>query len=253
MEYVEMLRARRVLTWYGGIIFAMLAIGLSLAFKDGPPNIQMSRAQNPMIPLDAVLAGCAFAPLIIVAFLGVGLDAEYKTTAIAWTRPFSRYVLALRYMAVDGSAMIVAWLIALVAAFIPIYALGLNKYFVVGSDGFQYLALAFGVAVMWYGLIVFFSALVPGRANAVVGLSWAYALMVPGISQIPFPTLLHQVIVALNYINPLAYLGSMSDTGRHGAPFIAGTFAEHVIVVWLIGIAALAVGTYIWANREVPA
>ena len=252
MEYVELLRARRVLTWYTGIIVAMLTIGMILVFKDGHPKIQMSHGANPMIPLDAIFAGAAFAPLIIAAFLGVGLDAEYKTTAIAWTRPLTRYALALRYMAIDGGAMIVAWIVALIAAFVPIFLLGLNSYFVASHDALPYIVLAFGVAVMWYGLILFFSALVPGRANAVVGMSWAYALVVPGLSQIPFPTVLHEVLIALNYINPLAYLGNVSDSGS-GRTLIAGTSTDHMIAVWLIGLAAIAAGTYIWANREVPA
>src|SRR5665213_3242704 len=102
VEYVEMLRARRALIWYGSILFACVALGLALAFKDGSPRIQMSHGQNPMIPFQYLLAGSAIGPLILAAFLAVGLDAEYKTIAITWTRPISRLSIALRYLAVDG-------------------------------------------------------------------------------------------------------------------------------------------------------
>ncbi|GAC1464808.1 MAG: hypothetical protein PVSMB8_17040 [Vulcanimicrobiaceae bacterium] len=251
MEYVEMLRARRVLTWYGGIVFALLAIGLALAFKDGSPQIQMSHDANPRIGWDEIVAGSAFAPLVIAAFLGVGLDAEYKTTAIAWTRPISRYAIALRYIAIDGAAMIIAWVAALAAAFISIFALGLNKYLIPGSEALTYILLAFGVALMWYGLVVLLSALLPGRGNAVVGLSWAYAFIVPGITQIPFPPLLRSTVGLLNYLDPLAYLGGAINSSHHS--LIVGTFTEHLIVTWLIGLGTIAIGTRIWATREVPA
>jgi hypothetical protein len=250
MHYVELLRARRVLIWFGGIIFTMLALGLALVYKEGGPHLQMSGDRNPMIPFDYILAGAAFAPLVIAAFLGVGLDAEYKTTAISWTRPMSRLAIAARYVAIDFGAMIVAWVLAVIACLVPIFLLGLNRYYVFGTDGFLIIGLAFGCAIMWYGLIVLFSAFFPGRGNVVVGLSWAYALIVPGLAQIPFPHLLRQAVIALNYINPLAYLNGI---GSGKASLIVGSPTAHMIAAWLIGIAALAIGTQLWARRDVPA
>ncbi|GAC1572575.1 MAG: hypothetical protein NVS3B7_03340 [Candidatus Elarobacter sp.] len=260
MEYVEMLRARRVLTWYGGIIFTVVSLGLIFATKDGAIQAQMAHDRNPMIPFDAILVGAAYGPLIIAAFLAVGLDAEYKTTAIAWTRPLSRLVIAARYIAVDLGTMVAAWLIAILAAVIPIFMLGINKYFVFSTNLLHEVLIAFACAVMWYGLIVFFSALMPLCANVVVGISWAYALIVPGLAQIPFPTPVHVVLVALTYLDPLAYLGHdsvtvSSDTtvsaGTHST--IAGSGNEHVVAAFLIGLAAIAIGTRIWSTREVPA
>lgn len=255
MEYVAVLRARRTLTWFVGILFGLIAIGLALSFKDGPPHIQMSHDAHPAIPFDWIVGAAAFAPLIVTAFLGGGLDAEYKTTAIAWTRPVSRLAIAWRYIAVDLGAMVVAWLATAAAALIVTVALGLSKYFVWGTDGFTFIVLPFGCAVMWYGLIVLVSAMFPGRGSAVAGLSWAYALIVPGLSQIPFPPLIHQVMIGLNYINPLAYLGTLNFGSRahSSSGILAGSATDHTIVAWLIGLAALAIGTRIWASREVSA
>ena len=251
MEYVEMLRARRVLTWYGGIVLALLALGLALAFKDGPPQIQMSHDMNPRIPFGAILAGSAFGPLILAAFLAVCFDAEYKTVAITWTRPLSRLAIAGRYLAVDGITMLVAWLFTLAAVLICIVTLGLAKYLVLESKDPSIIVLAFGCAVMWYGLVVLLTILLPGRGNAIAGASWAYVLIVPGLSQIPFPPALHQVMLALNYLNPLAYLGSFGSSGSR--TLLAGTPTAHLIAAWLIGIAAIAIGTRLWTIREVPA
>lgn len=255
MEYVAVLRARRTLTWFIGIIFALVAIGLALSFKDGPPHVQVSHGAHPAIPFGWIVGGASFAPLIITAFLAAGLDAEYRTTAIAWTRPISRLAIAWRYVAIDVGAMVVAWAATAAVAIIAIVALGLGQYFAYGSEGYSFFVLPFGCALMWYGLIVLVSAMFPGRGNAVAGISWAYALIVPGFSQIPFPPLIHQVMVGLNYINPLAYLGSTNFGARvhTSGGILAGSTTDHTIAAWLIGLAALAIGTRIWASREVSA
>lgn len=256
MEYVAFLRARRVLTWYGGILFGLLAIGLVLMFKNGSPELQMSHDRNPRIPFGVLLAGTAFSPLVIAAFLGVGLDAEYRTTAIAWTRPLARLAIAARYIAVDFGAMFVAWMIGLVVALVPLFALGLGKYVVYDTVGLSMIGLVLGCAAMWYGLIVFFAALVPGRGGAVAGFSWGYALVVPAISLIGFPPVIRTAIGLLNYLSPLAYLGSTavdSNGGMSSQTLIAGTGLEHTIATWAIGAVALVAGAYIWSKREVPA
>ena len=98
MQYVELLRARRALIWYGAILFSFVALGLVLAFKDGPPRIHMSPGSHSSIPFEFILAGGAIGPLILAAFLAVGLDAEYKTAAITWTRPPSETVRARSWM-----------------------------------------------------------------------------------------------------------------------------------------------------------
>ncbi len=244
-----MLRARRALIWYGSILFACVALGLALAFKDGSPRIQMSHGQNPMIPFQYLLAGSAIGPLILAAFLAVGLDAEYKTIAITWTRPISRLSIALRYLAVDGGALVVAWALALAAVLIPIFALGIGQHITFGGPIALSAVLVFGAAVMWYGLVVLVTTLLPGRGAAVAGASWGYALFVPVLAAIPFPPLLHQVVLALNYVNPTAYI-----TGHNSShPLIAGNDTQHAVAAWLIGLAAAAIATQVWTKREVPA
>ena len=259
MYYAELLRARRALTWYCGIALVLVALGLALAFKDGPPQIQMSRDANPIIPLWWVIAGCAFGPIVLAAFMAVGLDAEYKTAAITWTRPISRLAIAARYVAIDGATLLAAWLFNIVLCAIVLFALGIAKYLTGANDdgAAWYSLLAFGCAVMWYGLVVLGTVLLPGRGNAIAGGSWAYALFVPGLAAIPFPPLLHQVMLALNWLNPLSYLSTRHGAGTHvdfgaGAP-IGGSTTAHLIAVWLIGIVAVAIATRVWAVREVPA
>jgi ABC-type transport system involved in multi-copper enzyme maturation permease subunit len=264
MYYAELLRARRALIWYGGIFLACVAIGLVLAFKDGPPRIQMSHDANPMIPIGALLVGCSFGPIVLAGFMAVGLDAEFKTAAIAWTRPVSRLAIAAAYVAVDVATLIVAWLFTGAVVVIGIAALGLARYltFRDASDLTSFLPLVLGCALMWYGLVLLASMFVPGRGNAIVGGSWAYALFVPGLAAIPFPPLLHKVMVALSYLDPLVYLSvhdaaggtrsAVVQTGNNGA-LIGGSASLHTLITWAVAVVAVAVGTRIWAVREVPA
>jgi hypothetical protein len=249
VHYVELLRARRALIWYGAILFSCVALGLALAFKDGPPKFQMSHGSNPSIPVEFLIAGAAIGPLILAAFLAVGLDAEFKTVAITWTRPIPRLAIALRYVAVDGGALLAAWVLTLAAVFITVFAIGIGKYLTFGDHVALSVLLVLGAAVMWYGLVVLVTTLLPGRGAAIAGGSWGYALIVPGLAHIPFPPLLHQVMVALNYLNPMAYLGQ----GSGSRELIAGSGEQHVIAVWLIGLAAVAIATQVWTKREVPA
>ena len=251
MEYVAILRARRILTWYAVVFSALVALGLALAFKDGPPRVQMAHDQNPTIPLDALVVGSMFAPVILAAFFAVGLDAEHKTIAIAWTRPLARLSIAARYVAVAFLGMFSAWLFTVAVGVLTLLILGLLQYVAPGQQSWKHLPAMAGVAVMWYGLVVFVSALLPGRGNAVAGASWAYALIVPGLTQMPFPPLVHQVTVALDYLNPLMYL--QSHGAREGEVVFAYGGGAVLAIAWAIGIVCTAAGAYLWATRDAKA
>jgi hypothetical protein len=247
MEYVEMLRARRVLTWYGGLLLVLTGLCFALGVKSGPPQIHIGMS-GPAIPIHSILSGAAFGAVLLAAFLAVGLDAEYKTTAITWTRPLSRVAIALRFLAVDFGTFIAAWLLTVLLVVVAIVALGLGKYLTFGGFSGTYIALMFGCAVMWYGLVVLLTALLPGRGSAITGMSWAYVLVTPALTQIPFPPLLHNVTVGLVYLNPLVYIGiNAREIGvLYGSPGLNAAMA------WGIGLVAVAGGIRLWSAREVP-
>lgn len=249
MQYVELLRARRVLSWYGGILLVITALCLALAYKEGPPEIHVGNGGT-AIPFGALLAGGAIAAMFLAAFVAVGLDAEYKTAAITWTRPVTRTAIALRYVAVDLGTLLVAWAFTVLLGLLVIAALGLTKYVTLGDLHPESALRTLGSAVMWYGLVVLVTALLPGRGNAVAGGSWAYALIVPSLTAIPFPPLLHKLTVALVYIDPLVYSGFSSSGPKALLPESHELTAA---IAWGIGIAAIAIGTRLWSTREVPA
>ncbi|HEY0614247.1 MAG TPA: hypothetical protein VGC96_06385 [Candidatus Elarobacter sp.] len=263
MQYAELLRARRALIWYGSIFLACAALCVALVSKDGSLASQIARSRTPVVPFVAILAGSGFGPILLAGFMAVGLDAEFKTAAIAWTRPVARLRIAAAYVAVDVGTLLVAWLFTVAVALLGIVLLGLAPYLTLTGAGDLrgLLPLTFGVALMWYGLVVLVTMLIPGRGNAIVGASWGYALFVPGLAAAPFPSALHQVLVALNYLNPLAYLsndgphrrGTISIQGDGGSTLLGGSATVHTLIPWTIAVVAVLVATRLWAEREVPA
>jgi hypothetical protein len=245
MEYVAILRARRILTWYAIVFVTIVALGLALTLKDGPPKVT-----NAHIPLIGLLIGCMMGPVILAAFFAIGLDDEHKTLAIAWTRPIARLAIAWRYVGVAALGMLGAWVFTAAMTFAVLAVLGLMPYVAVENASWTSIPLILGVAVMWYGEVVFVSALFPGHPARIAGASWAYAVIVPALTHVPFPSLLHQVTVLLNYLNPLGYLQS---TTRPGGEMGFAHGMGGLYVAWAIGIACVVAGTYLWANREVKA
>ncbi|HEV3088187.1 MAG TPA: hypothetical protein VGX96_13270 [Candidatus Elarobacter sp.] len=245
MEYVAILRARRILTWYAIVIVAIGALGLALALKDGSPKVT-----NSSIPFIGLVIGSMLGPVILASFFAIGLDDEHRTLAIAWTRPIARLAIAWRYVAVAFVGMLASWIFTLAVALAALAVLGLARYIEPGSQSWTSIPLILGVAVMWYGLVLFVSAVFPGHPARIAGASWAYALIVPALTHVPFPPLLHQVTVALNYLNPLSYLQSSS---RPGGDMVFANGMAGMYVAWAIGIACVVAGTYLWANREVKA
>jgi|GEM_PF-6127482 len=201
------------------------------------------------IPFAVVLIIVAFVAYVIVPSLGGNLDAEYRSAAIAFTRPISRYALAARYFAVDAFAVLLAAAMGAVVAFSLMGAFGATRFLTFDPASLAYVGLAAAVAVMLYGWVVFVASLVPGRGNAVVGVCWAFAIFVPGLVELPVSGLLHAIAVGLAWLDPIAYIGSIGGDAQSN--IIPGSESVRAGVAFAIGVLAIAVGTRIWATREV--
>ncbi len=251
MEYVALLRARRVLVWYGGIVAAVLLLILyGIATHSGSTVVKVD-GHHPNVPLADLIAGAAFASVVVASFLAGGLDAEYKTAAITFTRPLPRLQIAHRYAAVAALTAVAATAITALALFVGLAAANALPYvtFTHVTD-LAYVATIFGAAVMWYGLVVLVAALFPGRGQLIVGLSWAFTLIVPGIAQgFQRPEVLHAVFGALQYLDPLAYVGEIGPAGNRSP--LGFSSEARAALAWAIGLAAYAAGTILWSRREV--
>jgi hypothetical protein len=246
MEYVEILRARRVLMWFAVALAGTICLNLlSLsrhAHVSGPTG-------GHHLPLSAILVGSAFIGFILASCVAPGLSSEGNTTAISWTRPMSRDVIAWRYVAVDLAAIAIGY-----AAFVAV-ALGIIAFYgfqgaiAIDGDIPDGLALGLGTMVMWYGLLLAASARFPGRGGMIAGLSWGVVFVLAVMGQLPLPWLIHDLVVALNYFNPAEYI-SGAGSSSHAQHLVALTGIWRTIVPWCIGIVATVAGVRLWSTRE---
>ncbi len=88
---------------------------------------------------------------------------------------------------------------------------GLLKFVTAGPSAYRGLLVGFGLALAWYGVVQALSASRKSKSGAVSGFVWPVAFALIAIALLtPHGSPLHEVAVALNFVNPLAYLSSAS-------------------------------------------
>ena len=245
MEYVEILRARRILFWYGMVLLAIVVLTV-LGIYSGHKSVHSDGGN---LKFSWLVTAGTFGALIVATFIAPGLNAELATTPITWTRPVTRESIAWRYIGIDiatiaiGYALMVGVLLVVCAV---IGALGLIAFN--AADSLLALALGMGAAVMWYAMISVVAARLPGRGGMIAGLSWAVFFVLIILTAAPFPPLFHAVFTALDYLNPIAWLGNMGSSGRHEII----TLSEPLRAAGAWGIAAIAIvaSVRLWSTRE---
>jgi hypothetical protein len=248
MQYVEMLRARRVLTWFCGILLAVFAITV-ISFYSG--HVQISGGRHSAQDLSDLIRICAFGAMVVATCMAPGLNAESTTLAITWTRPIPRAAIAWRYIAVDAVAMLFAFLFMLAVgiAFIALFG-GLGD---LRFDAAIPAALlnVFGVSLMWYGLVTLVTARMDGRGGLISGLSWAAFSIIGGLWAAPFPPLLHGLITFLDYFNPLTYFNSLSTEHHVSKQVLNLDPSLLTLIAWCFVAVTLVATVRLWSTREV--
>ena len=265
MTYVARLRVRRLLLRYGTFVAIVFALGVASliaaiagshgSFHTGSHGFGSHSVHGKIVldslPFSWIVTGAMTIAYLIVPALGANLDAEYRSAAIAFTRPISRYAIAARYFAVDAAGYAIASVMGMVVALSFLGSVNMFRYVSFGSEDAMNIVLAITVAIMWYGWVLFAGALFPGRGNAMIGVSWAFALIMPSIALMPLPTLMHDLALGITYLDPLAYVGSSSE---HSSGLLTFTsVGMRTLVSFAIGVVAIVAGTGLWATREVTA
>lgn len=249
MHYVEILRARRVLSWFTGVLLASVALS-AVSFINAHVQVHVGPGH---IELTSLLVGSTMIAFVVATCMAPGLSAEGATIAIIWTRPTRRETIAWRYVAVDVAAILIAYLVSVVVAVAFIAAIGLFDRIVADSQWVVSLALGVGATLMWYALVVLASARFPGRGALIAGLSWAVFLVVAGLWSAPLPPLMHLLLNTLNYVNPMAYIsGTIDSASGHVQISHAVALGDtgRAILAWCIAAVATTVAIRLWATRE---
>ncbi|HEY0381148.1 MAG TPA: hypothetical protein VGC72_03010 [Candidatus Elarobacter sp.] len=246
MEYVQILRARRILTWYTGFLVVGLVIEAISFYAGRGKNVQDGSLEFSMLAGGAVIAA-----LIIATLTASGLSAEAShTTALIWTRPAERDVIAARFVAVDVAAIALGYVIMLVAMVLGIAIIGgLPLVEFDGARTAREVLLGLGGAMMWYAVISVAASRLPGRGPLLAGLSWGLFPILAGlVFAHNFPVWLHDVIYALNYLNPMAWMGGM--TPQRDMSIIPLDVWPRIFGEWAIAIVLLVASVRLWSTRE---
>ena len=246
MEYVEILRARRILTWYTGLLVAGLVITAISFYASHGHN-----ENNGTLPFGMLAAGAGIGALIIATLVAPGLSAEAaNTTALIWTRPAPRDAIAARFIGIDVAAILIGYVILLVATVVGIAILGGLPVLTFEPDRIlRSVSLALGAAVMWYAVISVAAARLPGRGPLIAGLAWGvFPVLAALFHAHNFPIWLHDVIYVLNFFNPMAWLGGTTPQGN--SSIIPLSLWGRVFGECAIAIALAAASIRLWSTRE---
>ena len=246
MEYVEILRARRILTWYTGLIIAGLIIE-AISYYAGHGHNE----GNGTVAFSSLAGAATVAALIIATLLASGLSAEAaNTTALIWTRPAPRDAIASRFIAVDAAAIGLGYVIMLVAMLVGIAIVGglVQVTFEPAAIG-RAILLGLGGSLMWYAMISVAAARLPGRGPLLAGLSWGVFPAVTALAMAHnFPIWLHDILYALNYLDPMAWMGGTTPQGN--SSFLPFSIWGRIMGTWTIAIVALVASVRLWSTRE---
>lgn len=243
MNYVELLRARKVLSVYGAIL-AVVALIAMLSSHGQAAHVDVNGRQTMSIPLSVLILVAGYCGAIIASMLGTSLNRENSGhLELAWTKPVSRAGYAAGIAVVDILAIVVAMAAALAAILAVLAAVGLTK-FITGGGVAAAALLGLGVALSWYAVSQAASASLKSKGRAVSGFAWPVAFALIGLSFAPLQSFMHEAILALNFLNPLAYLSTVAViTSDHGASAASSAILPLTLPARIVGVYLLtAVG-----------
>jgi len=267
VTYVQFLRLRKALTIYGIVVGSIFLFGLIVGhwpnarfdFGHGLHHALTETSSIPKsIPMSGVLFLAAWCAIIFATVLSTSLNKENDGVEMVWTKPIARERLAVQYIGLDLSAILVAFACPAVLCIIAIASVGGLEYLRFDARTWQTLIIGLGTAFMWYGLVQALTSWQRGRGGMAVGLSWAAAFLVLSFAEathfVPGP--LHQILLAADVLNPLAYFSSysLSGYGAHASPVLPQVFAGtemRSILTWSIGFLGCAGAVGGWKRLEV--
>jgi hypothetical protein len=267
MSYVEYLRVRRAIIVYTIIVGGIAALTLLVAFTahgsmvvsaEHSTNVQFGLREmlasdfakhGTKIPLSVLFVCAGFGATILATVFGKNLCSERDHTPLAWTKPASREAFALSHLGVDALGIVATFVITLVFILTVIWGLGIAGFISADSRMGPMLAMSAGIAFAFYGVVRALTVGFPSRGGAITGASWAVGYVLVGLSAIPLPQAYHAIIIALNFLNPLAYLTKIDPTGQ-ASGVIPLVFGMRLLCVWLLAVITGIIAIAIYRRAE---
>ena len=170
---------------------------------------------NFAVPLGVLFGIAGFVAIGFATILGTSLNKENTLGGFAFTKPISRERLALTYFAVDAGGIVAMFLYVVLFEFIELAILGIGDRVVVDPNAFAVLAIGLGAAAMWYGLLQAVTSALRFPGGMFIGIGWGvFITLIPLSLFMGFGPVFHALVMALNYLNPLAYYSGLDMSRR---------------------------------------
>jgi hypothetical protein len=248
MAYVEYLRNRRMIVALTLVVVVLVGLGLLGFFtSDGHRGLASDHGDHkPVLSILLLIAG--YVTGILGSIAGSFFSQERTRAALSLTKPVSRTRFALNYLAVDTIGIVTAFLIILLLGeLFPLTVMGLHN---IAFDGetWTMLVLGLGFAFALYAVVRVLGTTF-GHGGLFAGLIWGVGFLLVGLASLHLPWLLHDLVVALNFVNPIAYLESF-DANESARSVLPLSFQGRLIGEWLLVIVAVAGSVVAWNRLE---
>jgi hypothetical protein len=247
MAYVEYLRNRRMLITVTIVVAVLVGLALLGYYTSGVHHAVEAdhNAHPPQLSVLVLIAG--YITGIVASIVGSFFSQERAHGAFSLTKPVSRTRFALGYLVVDLAGLVAAFLVVFVVG--ELFMLWATRHTpTVDGESWTLLVLGLGFAFAMYAVVRVLGTTF-GHGGLFAGLIWAIGLLLVGLTGLHLPWLLHDLVVALNFVNPVAYLESFdsNDTAKSVLPL---TFDGRLIGEWLLVIVAAAGSVVAWNRLE---
>jgi hypothetical protein len=252
MSYVEYLRIRTPITimlaaWIIGVNVMVVAINRFA----GSGRVELWQIADSYRLASIIALGWATA-------LGASLWLERDGhLALAWTKPDSRLRYALKVFAVDLFAMTAIFVIAALLAQLTASWSGVFHPTPIDDVAVLTAVRLLLVAFAWYGVMQALTAGLRTGSGVILGPAWAVAVPLVVAGAMPLSNLWHDILAAVNAVNPLAYGASIWFSSSGGQveygmrlPEAAASPIYAIVALAVIVIAALATAVSRWSLVE---
>jgi len=193
--------------------------------------------------------------LLFATLVAAPLAKENEGHAeLAMTKPVSRTQYALGAFALDIAGIIVTSLVCIVV-YLVCCAMFQVPHFVTTDNTARVIALCYLSSIGFYALVTAVSASSKRGPGAAIGITWAVALVLPGLTHIDgepgtLPAILHAIFSTINRFNPLAYMPGSFRSGSGGEPILDTTQQLAVLISVALIIVYLAAALIQWRRVE---
>lgn len=207
MNYVETLRARKVLPFTAIVCLVVLVLAV---FVRGSIHLPMAIKGISYLELAPAVAAL-FASFVAVNLGSVLARENDGHLEVVWSKPVSRVQYALRLFAVDARALTAIYCMILVSVLLIGATLGANLAL---STPFVYpIAISLLLPLAFYAIALAASASLRQHGESAAALVWPVAVVLQVFNGLQLPSILHGITWVVNLVNPFVYFGKLTVNG----------------------------------------